>query len=164
MSHGRNMHNWVPIEGNELHLPVLLMHSCQILASNSTIRPLYISSVFVYGRACLTPNIESWSVHLRTPLHAQYSAPISQCPFAGAEYAFYWSFYQDGSMKYEIKLTGELSTNLLSAGEGDMPRNGTLVADRVNSQYHQHMFCARIDMAVDDEEGGKGLQVSEVRV
>lgn len=80
-----------------------------------------------------------------------------------AEYLFYWSFYQDGSIKYEIKLTGELSTNLVSPGEGRLPRWGTLVADRVNSQYHQHMFCARLDLAVDDEEGGKGLQVSEVR-
>ena len=50
----------------------------------------------------------------------------------------------------------------MSPGEGPKPRWGTLVADRVNSQYHQHMFCARLDMAVDDEEGGKGLQVSEV--
>lgn len=32
----------------------------------------------------------------------------------------------------------------------------------VNAQHHQHMFCARLDMAVDDEEGGKGLYVSEV--
>ena len=28
------------------------------------------------------------------------------------EYAFYVSFYLDGSISYEIKLTGELSTNL----------------------------------------------------
>ncbi len=81
------------------------------------------------------------------------------------EYAFYWSFYLDGSIGYEIKLTGELSTNLLSPGEdGPAPGWGTLVADRVNSQHHQHMFCARLDFAVDDEEGGKGLKVSEVSV
>ena len=29
-------------------------------------------------------------------------------------------------------------------------------------QVHQHMFCARLDMAVDDADGGKGLVVSEV--
>ncbi len=33
------------------------------------------------------------------------------------EYLFYWYFNQDGSMEYEIKLSGMLSTNLLSAGE-----------------------------------------------
>ena len=68
---------------------------------------------------------------------------------------------QDGTIKYEIKLTGELSTNALSFGE-ESPEYGTLVMEGVNAQHHQHMFCARLDMAVDDEEGGKGLYVSEV--
>lgn len=68
---------------------------------------------------------------------------------------------QDGTIKYEIKLTGELSTNVLSLGE-EAPEYGTLVMEGVNAQHHQHMFCARLDMAVDDEEGGKGLYVTEV--
>ena len=52
---------------------------------------------------------------------------------------------------------------LCSPGEdGPKPGWGTLVGDRINSQHHQHMFCARLDFAVDDEDGGKGLQVSEV--
>jgi primary-amine oxidase len=71
---------------------------------------------------------------------------------------------QDGSIGYEIKLTGELSTNLLSEGEGPRPGYGTLVAPGVNAQHHQHMFCARLDFAVDDPAGGKGLVVSEVGV
>ena len=70
---------------------------------------------------------------------------------------------QDGTIKYEIKLTGELSTNPLSFGE-EAPEYGTLVMEGVNAQHHQHMFCARLDMAVDDEEGGKGLYVSEVKI
>jgi primary-amine oxidase len=68
---------------------------------------------------------------------------------------------QDGTISFEIKLTGELSTNLLSEGEGH-PSHGTLVGPGVNAQHHQHMFCARLDMAVDDEQGGKSLMVSEV--
>ena len=68
---------------------------------------------------------------------------------------------QDGTIKYEIKLTGELSTNALTFGE-EAPDYGTLVMEGVNAQHHQHMFCARLDMAVDDEQGGKGLYVSEV--
>ncbi|KAI8472761.1 MAG: copper amine oxidase [Monoraphidium minutum] len=78
------------------------------------------------------------------------------------EYAFYWSFYQDGSIGYEIKLTGELSTNHLKPGEGPLPGHGTLVAPGVNAQHHQHMFCARLDFAVDDAAGGKDIVVSEV--
>ena len=38
-----------------------------------------------------------------------------------------------------------------------------MVAPGVNAQHHQHMFCARLDFAVDDPQGGKGLVVSEVR-
>jgi Cu2+-containing amine oxidase len=44
------------------------------------------------------------------------------------EYLFYWYLLQDGTIEYEIKLSGMLSTNMLSAGEGLEPRHGTLVA------------------------------------
>jgi hypothetical protein len=70
---------------------------------------------------------------------------------------------QDGSIGYEIKLTGELSTNAISEGEDPLnPTHGTLVMPGVNAQHHQHMFCMRLDMAVDDTAGGQGLVVSEV--
>lgn len=83
------------------------------------------------------------------------------------EYAFYWSLYQDGSVTLDIKLTGELSTNMLSAGEeaaSGKALHGTLVGPGVNAQHHQHMFCARLDMAVDDAAGGKDCLVTEVNV
>ena len=69
---------------------------------------------------------------------------------------------QDGTIKYEIKLTGELSTNLPDPEEGASAPYGTMVLPGVNAQHHQHMFCARLDMAVDDAEGGRGLLVTEV--
>ena len=74
------------------------------------------------------------------------------------EYLFYWYFNQDGSMEYEIKLSGMLSTNQLSAGEridgegganDGAPLHGVIVAPGVNAQVHQHMFCARLDVQVD---------------
>lgn len=64
------------------------------------------------------------------------------------EYLFYWYVHVDGSIGLEIKLSGELSTNVLSEGE-QMPDYGTLVAEGVNAQIHQHMFCVRLDPAVD---------------
>ena len=79
------------------------------------------------------------------------------------EYLFYWKLKQDGSIEFEIKLSGELSTNLLSPDEeenGDVPTHGTIVAPGVNAQVHQHMFCARLDMAVD----GHKNTVSEVDI
>lgn len=98
---------------------------------------------------------------------AHVSASSQRLGSGGAEdhtwcrYLFNWYFQQDGTIEYEIKLTGELSTNQLSQGESD-PEFGTLVAPGVNAQHHQHMFCARLDMAVDDPNGGAGLVVSEV--
>ena len=49
------------------------------------------------------------------------------------EYLFYWYLGQDGTIEYEIRLSGELSTNLLSEGE-NTPGWGTIVAPGVNSQ------------------------------
>lgn len=46
---------------------------------------------------------------------------------------------QDGRIEFEIKLSGELSTNLLSEGESK-PQHGVLVAPGVNAQLHQ-VFC-----------------------
>ncbi|KAG4071915.1 hypothetical protein HA402_006076 [Bradysia odoriphaga] len=67
------------------------------------------------------------------------------------EYAFYYTFYQDGTISFEVKATGELSTNLLA--EGANPANyGSVVFDRVAAQYHQHIFCARIDPMIDGIE------------
>ena len=47
---------------------------------------------------------------------------------------------QDGTIEYQIKLTGELSTNPLSPDEDpSSPTYGTLVAKDVNAQAHQHL-------------------------
>lgn len=79
------------------------------------------------------------------------------------EYLFYWKLKQDGSIEFDIKLSGELSTNLLSRDEeenSNVPTHGTIVAPGVNAQVHQHMFCARLDMAID----GHKNTVSEVDI
>ena len=39
---------------------------------------------------------------------------------------------------------------------------GTIVAPGVNAQNHQHMFCARLDFALDCAQGGQSLIVTEV--
>ena len=56
--------------------------------------------------------------------------------WAKKRYLFYWYLMQDGRIEFEIKLSGELSTNLLSEGESK-PLHGTLVAPGVNAQLHQ---------------------------
>lgn len=47
---------------------------------------------------------------------------------------FFWYFYQDGSIQHEVKLTGILSTNGLSQGEGPQPDYGVLMAPGLNAQ------------------------------
>ncbi|KAG7372128.1 copper amine oxidase [Nitzschia inconspicua] len=75
------------------------------------------------------------------------------------EYLFYWHLRQDGCIDFKIKLSGELSTNLLSEGE-KAPSHGVMVAPGVNAQIHQHMFVAKLDMAVDSHKN----TVSEVNI
>eukprot|EP00877_Chromochloris_zofingiensis_P005949 jgi/Chrzof1/1607/Cz10g14120.t1 len=79
------------------------------------------------------------------------------------EYCFYWYLYQDGTIAHEIKLTGILSTSLPSPDEhAGRPTHGTLVAPGVNAAQHQHLFSARLDMVVDDDQGGRELVISEL--
>jgi primary-amine oxidase len=86
----------------------------------------------------------------------------SICTVVNYEYLFYWRLKLDGTIDFEIKLSGELSTNLPSAYETELGKvtHGIMVSPGVNSQVHQHMFCARLDMAVD----GLKNTVSEVDV
>jgi primary-amine oxidase len=63
------------------------------------------------------------------------------------EYGYFWYLYTDGTIEYEVKLTGVISTGALPVGE--RPGHGTLVAPGLYGPHHQHFFCVRLDMAVD---------------
>jgi primary-amine oxidase len=66
------------------------------------------------------------------------------------EYGYFWYLYTDGTIEYEVKLTGVISTGALPVGE--KPGHGTLVAPGLYGPHHQHFFCVRLDMAVDGNE------------
>lgn len=68
---------------------------------------------------------------------------------ANYEYGFFWYLYQDGSIEFEVKLTGVLSTGAYRLGE--KPEHGTRVAPGVYGPNHQHFFCIRLDADVDGE-------------
>lgn len=72
------------------------------------------------------------------------------------EYGFFWYFYLDGTIRYEVKLTGILTTR--SHRDGDDPTFARQVAPHVSAPIHQHIFCVRLDMAVD----GNANRVVEV--
>lgn len=63
------------------------------------------------------------------------------------EYGYYWYFYQDGAIEFEVKLTGILSTAALPPGE--TTKYGTLLAPQLYAPIHQHFMCLRLDMMVD---------------
>ncbi len=63
------------------------------------------------------------------------------------EYGFYWYFYLDGSMQFEVKLTGIMSTMGVADGVGDA--HASMVAPGVAAPYHQHMFNVRLDVEID---------------
>jgi primary-amine oxidase len=65
------------------------------------------------------------------------------------DYGFFWYFYQDGTIEYEVKLTGVLSTGAVLPGT--QPEHGVLVAPQLNAMLHQHYFNMRLDFDVDGQ-------------
>jgi primary-amine oxidase len=63
------------------------------------------------------------------------------------DYGFYWNLYLDGTIEFEIKLTGILSTGSLPVGED--PVWGTTIAPGLMAPNHEHYFSVRLDMQVD---------------
>jgi primary-amine oxidase len=63
------------------------------------------------------------------------------------DYGFFWYLYQDGSIAYEVKLTGVLSTGAVAPDT--TPNHGVLVAPGLNAMIHQHYFNMRLDLDVD---------------
>src|SRR4051794_2836893 len=64
------------------------------------------------------------------------------------EYGFYWYFYLDGTIQHEVKLTGIMSTMAVDPA-GPAPTPANMGAAGLAAPYHQHMFCARLDLDVD---------------
>lgn len=65
------------------------------------------------------------------------------------EYGFFWYLYTDGTIQFEVKLTGVLSTGALA--DGAEPRHGVVVAPGLYGPHHQHFFNVRLDMQVDGD-------------
>jgi primary-amine oxidase len=66
------------------------------------------------------------------------------------EYGFFWYFYLDGTIEFEVKLTGIVSTGAFPPGDTP-PVCGTVLAPGLYAPNHQHFFNVRLDMCVDGE-------------
>ncbi|RBY82535.1 tyramine oxidase [Geodermatophilus sp. TF02-6] len=64
------------------------------------------------------------------------------------DYGFYWYLYTDGTIQLESKATGIVFT---SSYRGDEHPYATEVAPGLGAPFHQHLFSARLDMAVDGQ-------------
>lgn len=69
------------------------------------------------------------------------------CTVGNYEYALYWYLHTDGMIQFEVKATGIINTVACEPGSpGKFARE---VMPGVAGQIHQHIFCARLEMAVD---------------
>ncbi|KAI8189282.1 Copper amine oxidase 1 [Colletotrichum sp. SAR 10_75] len=75
------------------------------------------------------------------------------------EYIFLFYFQQDGSVFYEVRATGIMSTAPIDI-DAKVPW-GTVVAPGVLAPYHQHIFCLRIDPAIDGNKNSLVVEESQ---
>ncbi|KAJ3961376.1 hypothetical protein N0V92_001945 [Colletotrichum tropicale] len=75
------------------------------------------------------------------------------------EYIFLFYFQQDGSIFYEVRATGIMSTAPIDI-DAKVPW-GTVVAPGVLAPYHQHIFCLRIDPAIDGHRNSLVVEESQ---
>ena len=66
------------------------------------------------------------------------------------DYGFFWYFYLDGSIQFEAKATGIVFAGSNYPGTEDA--HGTEVSPGVFAPVHQHIFSARLDVAIDGED------------
>ena len=71
------------------------------------------------------------------------------CTVANYEYIFAWIFDQAGGIEYEVRATGILSTMPIENENVQRVPWGTNLGPGVMAAYHQHLFCLRVDPAVD---------------
>ena len=61
------------------------------------------------------------------------------------DYGFFWYLYQDGTIEFDIKLTGIVFA-VASRVAGD---HAAPVTPELSAPFHQHLFNVRLDMTVD---------------
>ena len=66
------------------------------------------------------------------------------------DYGFFWYFYLDGSIQVEAKATGIV---FVGGGiPGSQNRHAPEIAPGVFAPVHQHLFSARLDVAIDGDD------------
>ncbi|MFT4181419.1 MAG: primary-amine oxidase [Rhizobium sp.] len=71
------------------------------------------------------------------------------CTVGNYEYALYWYLFLDGMIEFEVKATGIINTAACIPGRPG--KYGREVVPGVIGHIHQHILCARLEMAVDGD-------------
>ena len=77
------------------------------------------------------------------------------------DYAFYWYLYQDGTIQFDVRLTGVIAVRV-SDGSAT-PDDGSYVTETIVGLNHQHLFCLRLDFDIDGRDNC-AHEVETVRV
>ncbi|OQE29144.1 hypothetical protein PENFLA_c004G08446 [Penicillium flavigenum] len=94
----------------------------------------------------------SWK-HTNDATHASVSARSrvlilqTMMTVGNYDYIMAWKFDEAANISYDVKATGILSTHLIDSGK--VSPWGNVVAPGIVAQNHQHLFCLRIDTAID---------------
>ncbi|PHH79833.1 hypothetical protein CDD80_3694 [Ophiocordyceps camponoti-rufipedis] len=81
------------------------------------------------------------------------------CTLANYEYVFAYRFDLVGGVTLETRATGIVS--VVAIDEGKRSDYGNVVSPGILAQNHQHIFCARIDPAIDSYRPGHSRVVIE---
>ncbi|KAJ5560173.1 hypothetical protein N7513_002572 [Penicillium frequentans] len=113
------------------------------------------------GQAIELPNVVclheedngiSWK-HTNDATHASVSARSrvlilqTMITVGNYDYIMAWKFDEAANLSYDVKATGILSTHLIESGK--VSPWGNVVAPGIFAQNHQHLFCLRLDTAID---------------
>jgi primary-amine oxidase len=63
------------------------------------------------------------------------------------DYGFFWYFYLDGTVEFEVKATGVMFTSAYRESP-----YAAQVAPGLGAPFHQHLYCVRLDLTVDGVE------------
>ncbi|WP_312171607.1 primary-amine oxidase [Microbacterium sp.] len=77
------------------------------------------------------------------------------------DYGFYWYFYLDGSIQLEAKATGIVFVG--GGVPGSSNPHAPEIAPGVFAPVHQHLFSARLDVAIDGEDN-RLVEVDAARI
>ncbi len=95
----------------------------------------------------LWKHTDEWAQHTST--RRQRRLVVSFFTTVGNyDYGFYWYLYLDGTIQFEAKATGIVFT---ARYPGEGYPYASQIAPGLGAPFHQHLFCARLDMAVDGD-------------